>query len=881
MSISDTPEETLLSDYQVPNFLVKNVNLQFELDAINTRVTSLLSMKKNPNGSSSVCILDGECLELISIKLDGRLLRSNEFERTNKRLSLVSVSDEFKLEIVTMVHPNHNTTLEGLYYSGNLLCTQCESQGFRHITYYPDRPDVMAVYTVYVLADKRQWPVILSNGNLQEQGVWKDGQHWFCWHDPHPKPSYLFALVAGDLSYHQDTFITASGRNVTLRIYVEHDNSHKCDHALVSLKQSMEWDENTYGREYDLDVYMIVAVNDFNMGAMENKGLNIFNSACALATPETSTDEDYFSIQSIIGHEYLHNWSGNRITCRDWFQLSLKEGFTVLREHQFSADLNSHAVQRIDNVNELRRIQFAEDAGPMAHPVRPTSYIEISNFYTATIYEKGAEVVGMIKTIVGEAGFRHGTDLYFTRHDGQAVTTDNFIEAMEDANDIDLNQFKLWYSQAGTPELTVDTSYNMKNHIFELIIKQNCLNTPDQSKKHAFMMPLAIGLLDNDGQAIPMQLQGENTIFNGDTRVLSLLNDKQTFTFINVIKKPIISLLRNFSAPVNMLYKRSNEELAFLMSNDVDNFNKWDAGQKLFINVLMNFVHNIQTQMRLVLPTLLQDQIEILFYKAKCNPALVAKMLELPNENYLALQSQPADVDAIHVSYEFLKKSLATIFKDRFIEIYINCNVIESYQFNAEDMANRSLKNICLDYLMAIGDPMQMQRCLMQMKQTDNMTDMLAGLSLLVSHPGPECESALRAFLKQWQHDRQVVDKWLAVQALSTSVDTLMRVKSLIKHPVFSITNPNNVRSLIGQFCLNNPVNFHVKDGSGYKFLVEQILVLDALNPQVAAKQMLAFNSWHQYDERRQELMRDSISSIAEHEGLSSDVYEIATKYLA
>ena len=880
MSIADIPEKILLSDYQMPNFLVKNVELKFELDLINTRVTSILTMKKNPNSSSDICILDGKCLKLISTKLDGRLLQGNEFERTDKTLLLTSVPDEFRLEIVTIIHPSYNTVLEGLYYSDNLLCTQCESQGFRHITYYPDRPDVMAVYTVYVLADKRQWPVILSNGNLQKQGVLDNGQHWFCWHDPHPKPSYLFALVAGDLSCYQDGFITASGNNVILQIYVEH-NSHKCNHALNSLKQSMEWDEITYGREYDLNIYMIVAVNNFNMGAMENKGLNIFNSACILATPETSTDKDYFTIQSIIGHEYFHNWSGNRITCRDWFQLSLKEGFTVLREHQFSADLNSHVVQRIDNINELRRIQFAEDAGPMAHPVRPISYIQISNFYTATIYEKGAEVVGMIKTIVGESGFRYGTNLYFTRHDGQAVTIDNFIKAIEDANDIDLNQFKLWYSQAGTPELTVNTYHNIKDHIFELSISQNCPDTPDQLKKHAFMIPLAIGLLDNDGQAIPMQLKGENAIFDGNTRILLLLKSTQIFTFMNVIKKPIISLLRDFSAPVNIRYKRSNEELAFLMANDVDNFNKWDAGQKLFINILINFVNDIKTQIRLVLPAILQDQIGILFDKAKYDPALVAKMLELPNENYLASRNQPADVDAIHVSCKFLKESLATIFKDRFVQIYQNCNIIESYQFNAEDMAKRSLKNICLDYLMATGDPMQMQRCLMQMKRTDNMTDMLAGLSLLVSHPGPECEHALRAFFKQWHHDRQVMDKWLTVQALSTSEDTLMRVKSLIKHPAFSITNPNNVKSLIGQFCLNNPVNFHAKDGSGYIFLVKQILVLDLLNPRVAAKQMLAFNSWRQYDKRRQDLMKNAILFIAEHECLSSDVYEIATKYLA
>lgn len=881
MSIVATPNETLLADYQVPDFLVQHVELQFELDPENTRVTSILSMQKNPDGNSDHCVLDGEQLELVSIKLDGRSLQGNEFQRTDKTLLLSSVPDKFELEIVTIIHPDQNTALEGLYHSGSLMCTQCEAQGFRRITYYPDRPDVMAEFTVSIVADKKQWPIMLSNGNIQDQGVFDDGRHWVRWHDPHPKPSYLFALVAGDLHCQQDKFVTMSGREVALEIFVDHENSHKCDHALASLIQSMEWDEQAYGREYDLDVYMVVAVNDFNMGAMENKGLNVFNAAYVLATPATATDRDYFMIQSIIGHEYFHNWSGNRVTCRDWFQLSLKEGFTVLRDHQFSAALNSPAVQRIDNVNKLRTMQFAEDAGPMAHPVRPASYIEISNFYTVTIYEKGAEVVGMIKTIVGDEGFRHGTDLYFERHDGQAVTTDDFVKALEDATDIDLSQFKRWYSQAGTPELTVDSTYDAQNKTLELSFSQTCPPTPDQVEKHAFHIPLAMGLLDKNGQAIPMQLKGEENAFNGDTRVLSITEESQTFTFINVESKPIPSLLRGFSAPVKLQQDQTNEELAFLMANDSDSFNRWDAGQNLFINVLLSLIEDIQSQKRLVLPTGLIEPIETVLANADNDPALVAKMLNLPDENYLASLSQPADVDAIHAACKFLKESIANALKDTFIEIYQNYSNTEQYQFNAEDMAKRSLKNACLNYLMATEDPMQTQRCLMQMKQADNMTDTLAGLSLIVEQPGPEREHALRAFFEQWQDDRQVVDKWLTVQALSTSEDTLIRVKGLMKHPAFSITNPNNVRSLIGQFCRNNPVNFHTKDGSGYQFLAEQILVLDALNPQIAAKQMGAFNSWRQYDEKRQTLMKEAISTIAAHEALSPDVYEIVTKYLA
>ncbi len=584
------PKETFLADYKQPDFLVERVALQFDLDASVTRVTSVLIMKKNPHGQSNDCQLDGDELELVSVKIDGQPLQGNEYQRTDKSLLLASVPDQFELEIVTLIHPDKNTALEGLYHSGNLLCTQCEAQGFRRITYYPDRPDVMAIFTVSLVANKEQWPIMLSNGNIQEQGVFDDGRHWVRWHDPHPKPSYLFALVAGDLHCQQDEFVTMSGREVTLEIFVDHENSHKCDHALNSLKQSMRWDEETYGREYDLDVFMIVAVNDFNMGAMENKGLNIFNAACVLASPETATDRDFYTIQSIVGHEYFHNWSGNRVTCRDWFQLSLKEGFTVLRDQTFSADMNSAAVQRIDDVNQLRSMQFAEDAGPMAHPVRPASFIEISNFYTVTIYEKGAEVVGMIKTIVGEEGFRKGTDLYFDRHDGQAVTTDDFVKAIEDANDVKLTQFKRWYSQAGTPEVDATGHYDVVKHTYSLTLKQSCPDTPGQTDKLEFHIPVAIGLLDKQGQSLALQLEGEATASDAETRILSLTEVEQTFTFINVTTEPVPSLLRGFSAPVKLNTVRTNQILAFLMANDVDSFNRWDAGQQLFINVLLDLV---------------------------------------------------------------------------------------------------------------------------------------------------------------------------------------------------------------------------------------------------------------------------------------------------
>jgi aminopeptidase N len=875
------PKTTFLADYQVPAYLVDQVNLNFELGASSTRVRSVLSMRKNPQGRGGECILDGDKLKLSSIKLDGRQLQGNEYQRSDKSLLLSSVPEKFELEIETIIQPDQNTALEGLYHSGNLLCTQCEAQGFRRITYYPDRPDVMAVFTVSIVADKQDWPIMLANGNLQQQGKFDDGRHWVRWHDPHPKPSYLFALVAGALHCQQDSFVTMSGREVTLQVYVDPENSHKCDHALISLKQAMRWDEQTYGREYDLDVFMIVAVNDFNMGAMENKGLNIFNSACVLASPETATDKDYHTIQSIVGHEYFHNWSGNRVTCRDWFQLSLKEGFTVLRDQQFSADMNSAVVQRIDDVNQLRNMQFAEDAGPMAHPVRPASFIEISNFYTVTIYEKGAEVVRMIKTIVGDEGFRGGTDLYFERHDGQAVTTDDFVKAMEDANSVDLTQFKRWYSQAGTPELTIESHYNVAQNTYTLDIVQSCLPTPDQSEKQPFYIPLSVSLLDEQGYALPLQLMDETKEYESDTRILAITENSQQFTFVNIEFEPTPSLLAGFSAPVKLKIERSNEELAFLMAYDNDSFNRWDAGQTLLINVLLQLVTDVQQQNILTLPMGLIEQIQKVLSEADTDPALVVKMLSLPTENYIAAQRQPADVDVIHTARVFLKTTLANELKDQFTILFEKMTKVGTYQFNADDMACRSLKNLCLDYLMTTGDPLQIQRCLRQMKQSDNMTDTMAGLSLLVNHDGIESEHALRVFYEQWQHDRQVVGKWLMVQALSTLPDTLIRVKGLMKHPAFSIKNPNNVRALIGQFCRNNPTNFHAKDGSGYRFLAEQILVLDALNPQVASRQLGAFNSWRQYDTDRQVLMEMALSDIASHEGLSPDVYEIVTKYLA
>ena len=881
MSTKFAPKETFLADYLVPNYLVDNVALYFDLGRTDTTVRSVLSMRRNPMGEGGDCVLDGEKLTLKSIKIDGRELQGNEYLRTDKALMISKVPEKFDLEIEVLIHPDKNTALEGLYHSGRLLCTQCEAEGFRRITYYPDRPDVMAVFTVSIEAEKADWPIMLSNGNLEKKDQLENGRHSVRWHDPHPKPSYLFALVAGDLHIQKDSFVTRSGRIVALEIYVDVENSHKCDHALMSLKQAMKWDEERYGREYDLDIFMIVAVNDFNMGAMENKGLNIFNSACVLASPETATDRDYYRIQSIVGHEYFHNWSGNRVTCRDWFQLSLKEGFTVLRDQQFSADMNSAAVQRIEDVNQLRSMQFSEDAGPMSHPVRPASFIEISNFYTVTIYEKGAEVVGMIKTIVGDEGFRKGTDLYFARHDGQAVTTDDFVKAIEDANKVDLTQFKRWYSQAGTPQLNIATEYDLTEQRYTLTINQNCKATPGQRHKEPFHIPVALGLLDKEGNVVQMQLDGEDASSVSETRILSVKENKQQFVFINVSSEPVVSFLRGFSAPVKVNLPRTNNELTFLMANDTDSFCQWDAGQQLLLNILLQLAEKTIKGSALSLPIELVEQFGKLLKRGLSSPALVAKMLILPSESYLAGQRKPADVDAIHTARSYMKRELALLLKEDFSILFSALNTTDKYQFDAAEMAKRSLKNICLDYLVATGDPMQVQRCLKQMKQSDNMTDTMSGLTILVDQQGPEREHAIRAFYEQWKHDRQVVDKWLAVQAQSSLKDTLLRVKGLMSHPAFNITNPNNVRSLIGQFCRNNAINFHAIDGSGYQFLVEQILILDKLNPQIASRQLGAFNSWQQYDKNRQGMMRAALEKIAKQTNLSADVYEIVTKYLA
>ncbi|MDH3947982.1 MAG: aminopeptidase N [Gammaproteobacteria bacterium] len=881
LSVHDAPRTIYLKDYIPPAYLVDVVDLHFDLDEEATTVRSRLVMRRNEaaQAGEAALVLYGSHQELLSIKLNGNALNGSEYQVTDEQLSVQDVPEQFTLEIESRINPKANTALEGLYLSSGLLTTQCEAEGFRRITYFPDRPDVMARFTVTLEADKEKFPVLLANGNLVDSGEHDDGRHWARWEDPSLKPSYLFAVVAGPLMYQEDSFTTMSGRKVILRLYVEEENINKCDHAMASLKQAMHWDEDVYGREYDLDIYMIVAVNDFNMGAMENKGLNVFNASCVLASPETATDADYYTIQSIIGHEYFHNWSGNRVTCRDWFQLSLKEGFTVFRDQEFSADLNSRGVKRIDDVNVLRLHQFAQDASPMAHPVRPDHYIEINNFYTVTVYNKGAEVVRMIRNLVGAEGFRKGTDLYFARHDGQAVTTDDFVRAMEDANGIDLIQFKRWYDQAGTPEITLIEDYDAANNTFQLTLQQHTPATPGQDVKQPFHIPLSIGLIDSQGNDMPLQL-ADKAAESITTMTLSLTKAEQVFTFHAVPEKPLVSIGRGFSAPVKFKRNLSDSELAFLLAHDSDEFNRWDAGQQLAMTNLLTLIDDYQHKRKLHLP----DEVIEAYRKALTQPqldkALVARIMTLPSESYIADQMAVVDVEAIHATREFMRHTLAQALRNELLQTYQANQSTVAYRFHADDMAQRSLKNKALAYLMSLADDGLYQLCVEQHRQGDNMSEVMAALSLLADVDGPAREEALADFYTRWQHDPQVVEKWLAIQAGSSLPNTLAKVQALMQHPAFSMQNPNKVRSLIGRFCAGNPVNFHAADGAGYRFLADRVLELDALNPSIAARLVQTLSRWRRYDPERQALMREQLERIVARDGLSNDVYEIASRSL-
>jgi aminopeptidase N len=879
-----SPKTIYLKDYQPPEYLVDAVDLFFELDPHSTRVTSRLKLRHDPavEDRRSVLTLDGERLEVESVKLNGRMLREGEYCASETGLVIHAVPDRpFELEIVNRLSPEANTALEGLYLSNGMFCTQCEPHGFRRITYYIDRPDVMSLFTTTVVADKSRYPVLLSNGNPVARGELRNGRHWVKWEDPFKKPCYLFALVAGQLACREDRFVTASGREIALRIYVEPHDLDKCDHAMQSLKHAMRWDEEHFGREYDLDLYMIVAVSHFNMGAMENKGLNIFNTKFVLARPDTATDADYEHIEGVIGHEYFHNWTGNRITCRDWFQLSLKEGLTVFRDQEFSASRSSPAVKRIEDVNLLRTRQFAEDAGPLAHPVRPESYIEINNFYTLTVYEKGGEVVRMIQTLVGPEGFRKGMDLYFDRHDGQAVTCDDFVRCMEDANAIDLSQFRLWYSQAGTPELRLDPVYDAGTRTLRLSVRQSCPPTPGQPVKQPLHIPLALGLLARDGRELPLRLAGEADA-GPTTRVLHVRAAEQVFEFLDVPERPVVSTLRGFSAPVGLKMERSAEELAFLFTHDTDAFNRWDAGQSLMVQVMLGLIERIRAGEN---PQSLDPNLIGTFRTLLAQPAAdlsyQALLLGLPSEDYVASLMSVADPDAIHRARQTVRKTLATALAEDFLRLYREHHAAETGGLEPAERNRRRLKNACLGFIAELETPESYDLCVRQFREARTMTDQIAALGAIVNSAHPDKADCLESFYARWREEALVIDKWFGLQASCHLPGTLEKVKALTAHPDFDLRNPNRVRSLIGAFSQANPVNFHAADGSGYEFLGDQIVALDAINPQVAARMLGALTQWRRYDQGRQQAMRRQLQRIAGLDGVSKDVYEVVVKSLA
>lgn len=873
-----------LQDYQPSDFLIDETLLNFQLTEVATTVNARLKMRRNPLGNpDAALVLDGNELNTRSVSLNGKPLKASEYEIQGNTLRiLVLLPEQFELESIVTIRPQLNTALEGLYKSRNMFCTQCEAEGFRRITWYLDRPDVMSLFTVTLLADQQRYPVLLSNGNLVESGKLNNGVHWATWKDPFKKPSYLFALVAGDLKYVEDYFVTRSGRRITLRIYVEGKDLAKCNHAMSSLKRAMAWDEKVYGREYDLDIYMIVAVDDFNMGAMENKGLNIFNTSCVLARAEITTDRGFQRVEAVVAHEYFHNWSGNRVTCRDWFQLSLKEGFTVFRDAEFSADMGSRTVKRIEDVNMLRTAQFAEDAGPMAHPVQPASYMEISNFYTATVYEKGAEVVRMLHRLLGAEKFRQGTDLYFSRHDGQAVTIDEFLSAMASVSGRNLSQFRYWYTQAGTPLLRVRSEYNTNEKTLRLSVEQSCPATPESSYKEPFHIPLAVSLLGATGGELSVHLRDGVDNKPHKEYLLEVRDRMQQFVFEGVTEKPVLSLLRGFSAPVKLDYPYTADELAFLMSHDSDGFNRWEAAQQLGVQVLQKLVEKVLQKQTLTLDSKLVAAFRVLLLDETLDPAMVALMLELPSENYLAEVAVVANPVAIHQARQFARTALAHELRHALETVYHRHQPPATYQPIAEAIAHRSLKNTALSYLTLLNEKATAQLALDQYNNAANMTDASASLQALLNCDADFVtavrEKALRIFYRRWQHEPLAVNLWLQWQATCSLAGALERVKALLQHEAFDIRNPNKVRAVIGVFCSQNLVHFHAEDGSGYQFLADKVIELDAINPQIAARLLSPLTRWQKLPAANQEKMRGELQRILRSGQLSPDVYEVVSK---
>ena len=886
-SLDKPPLPTRLADYRPPDFLIDSVALEFDLAETETRVQSRLELRRDPQAATAAAPLrlDGEELELVAISLDGRPLAPGDYSlEPDGALVIPQVPDSFALDITARIHPERNTQLSGLYTSGGNFCTQCEPEGFRRITWFLDRPDVMSRYTVTIRADKSRYPVLLSNGNPSGTGDLPEdrpkGHHFAKWVDPHPKPSYLFALVAGDLVAVRDQFTTRSGRDVALAIWVRRGDEDKCGHAMESLKKSMRWDEEVFGLEYDLDVFNIVAVSDFNMGAMENKSLNVFNTRYVLAKPDTATDGDYQGIETVIAHEYFHNWTGNRVTCRDWFQLSLKEGLTVFRDQLFSADQGSRAVSRIDNVRTLRALQFPEDAGPLAHPVQPQSYLRIDNFYTATVYNKGAEIIRMLHTLLGAEGFRRGMDVYIAKNDNDAATIEDFLAAMEEGNGVDLAGFRLWYRQAGTPEITIEDRYDPASRQYELTVSQRVAPTPGQPDKQPMPVPLAMGLLGPNGDEMPTRLDGEREPKDG-TRVLLVEHEREVFRFADVAARPVPSLLRNFSAPVK-LQGVPLDRLKFLAIHDTDPVARWDAGQQVAIRILLD---RIAVQQRgEAVPPLDPDLIEAMrqtLAASERDPAFAAEALILPSELTLADEMKTVDPEAIHLARQTARADIAVALREPLESNYRNLADPGPYQIDGRSIGRRALRNACLAYL-AAGDPAA-GACLAkaQFDLGANMTDVLAALSVLVDIDGPERTKALDAFYRRWEAEPLVIDKWFALQARSSLPGTFEAVRALAQHPAYTRSNPNRVRALVGAFSQGNPLHFHDRSGEGYAFLAEEVLALDPGNLTLAARLVQPLGQWRRYDAARQGLMRAQLDRILATPGLSPNTYEMVSKSLA
>ena len=865
--MSTSVHTTRLVDYQPPVWRIPTIALTFELDAESTYVHAVMHCERMSEAETALA-LQGECLELVRIALDDAPLEPHEFSVHDSGLTLHHPPARFTLSMSTRIHPAANTTGMGLYLSKGILVTQCEAEGFRRMMYSLDRPDVLSVYTTHLVADKTRYPVLLSNGNFVEEKSLEDGRTQATWFDPFPKPTYLYALVAGELGVLRENFVTMSGKNVALEIYAEARNVDKLGHAMQSIHKAMRWDEDTYGREYDLERFMVVAVEDFNAGAMENKGLNIFNASYVLARPEVATDLDYEGIESVIAHEYFHNWSGDRVTCRDWFQLSLKEGFTVFRDQEFSADMGARATQRIEDVNALRTWQFAEDAGPLAHPVQPAEYQAISNFYTSTVYNKGAEVVRMLKNLLGWPTFRKGSDLYFARHDGQAVTIEEFVKAMEDASGRDLSQFRLWYRQAGTPLISASGEYDAAAQRYTLHLRQSTPPTPGQAEKLPMLIPIDMALLDEHGKEMTAQ-------------VLELNQQAQSFVFDGVDMPPVPSLLRGFSAPVRLEFAYSDAELAFLMAHDGDDFNRWEAGQRLMTQVLLRLVADVQAENALVLDAGLSAAFGHALHDKNLSARMKADLLMVPSEAWLAEQMQEVDPLAIHQARRFLRRALAEAWEESLLAVYYAQQESGEYQVTPEAVGKRRLKNLALGFLMTLDNSAHHALATHQFRVGGNMTDEMAALLSLAHTDCADRREVLLAFEQRWAHEALVMDKWFGTQASSPLPGTLDEVRALLKHPAFHLTNPNKARALIGGFARNNPVNFHATDGSGYRFVAEQVLALDALNPQVASRMAGAFQQWRRFEAHRRGLMQATLQELAAHSALSSELREVVERSLA